>query len=431
MSVVSGCIQHLDIRYIQVRCDYLELYKGNEHKAKIVRILESWTDSKREQWYKAALDKQEQKEAPPEPDFWITMSHQQFRQFMYETASVDTIKSNIAELINKDKHVERRTNPDNPYGPPQYRLIFRAIQKGLNKLGTPPLSIPPLEEDTPPGKPTPPPGVETTPTQGGETPSPSLENAPLGEGGKTATSKNSTTKIPQNTSKNKEESTSDSTSPTLDASASLPPPSLQEKNVVDTSQKETDGQPVTVPGLPDSNPAAGGTTEQSSYSQREEQAAIGDKVSSKKVTQAKPIPLKPKKEEIILTAEQQSIFDEWCKMPWFKGVAPALETNDAQHLQKLSVYNPTMESMLKVMNWARSKEVDRNGWYKGKKWTLYWLAKEYPGWASLQFTEEPIQLSEARSALDERSARNLEKLKARVAAKHAAQSPPPAQSATA
>src|SRR6266700_3872039 len=111
-GIISNCIQHKDTRYIQVRCDYLQLYKGNEHKAKIVRILESWTDSKREQWYKVALDKKEQKEAPPEPDFWITMSHRQFQQFMYETASVDTIKSNIAELVSKDKHIERRVNPD-------------------------------------------------------------------------------------------------------------------------------------------------------------------------------------------------------------------------------------------------------------------------------------------------------------------------------
>ncbi len=193
-DTISGCIQHKDTRYIQVRCDYMGLYQGNEHKAKIIRILETWTDFKRTEWYKDNLDRIEQGQEVSEPDFWITMSHKQFRQFMFGTSSIDTIKSCLDELV-KAKHIERRISPDNPYGAPQYLLNYRAIQKGLNKLGAPSFvpELPPQEEVTPPGKPTPPTGVQNTPTLGGE--------LPLPQGGKSATSYNST----KNLTENKEE----------------------------------------------------------------------------------------------------------------------------------------------------------------------------------------------------------------------------------
>src|SRR6266568_1180991 len=156
-DTISGCIQHKDTRYIQLRSDYLGLYQGNEHKAKIIRVLETWTDFKRTEWYKDNLDRIEQGQEVSEPDFWITMSHKQFRQFMFGTSSIDTIKSCLDELV-KAKHIERRISPDNPYGAPQYLLNYRAIQKGLNKLGAPSFvpELPPQEEVTPPGKPTPP-----------------------------------------------------------------------------------------------------------------------------------------------------------------------------------------------------------------------------------------------------------------------------------
>ena len=194
-ETTNGCINHKDRRHIRLYYDYLDIYNGNEHKAKIVRVLETWTDSKRNDWYKASLDRLDEGESVQEPDFWITMSYQQFRHFMRDTVSIDTIKTNLAEIV-KIKHIERRVNPDNPYGPPQYKLNCQAIQKAVNKLPPVPF-IPdylPPGEDTPPMGKTPPPGKDTPP-QGVKTPPPPPENTPLGEGGKSATSNNSNTKI--------------------------------------------------------------------------------------------------------------------------------------------------------------------------------------------------------------------------------------------
>ena len=210
---VSGCIQHKDTRHVRLYCDYMDIYKGNEHKAKIIRILETWTNSKRAEWLKENLDRLEQGEIVKEPDFWITMSYAQFKQFMYSStgSSEDTLKKNLAEL-EKAKHITRRVNPDFPYGPPQYLLNTKTVQAALNKRATPPL-IPELPQaDTPPGNFLPP--QELTPTQGVDLPPPQGENTHLPggnftptQGGKTGTSNNGvriTNDSPKNATKERE-----------------------------------------------------------------------------------------------------------------------------------------------------------------------------------------------------------------------------------
>jgi hypothetical protein len=196
---VSGCIQHRDTRHLRLYYDYMDIYSDNEYKAKIIRILETWTDHKRAEWYKTNSDRLEQGQEFLEPDFWITMSYQQFRYYMRHTASEDTLKKALVEL-EQAKHIKRRVNPDFPYGPPQYLLNSKVIQAALNKLSTPPLvPDPPPQEDTPPpGKNIPP--QEITPTQGVELPPPRGEKTREGgrkntptQGGKFGTS-NITTK---------------------------------------------------------------------------------------------------------------------------------------------------------------------------------------------------------------------------------------------
>ena|SRR5260221_622812 len=91
---------------------------------------------------------------------------------------------------------------------------------------------------------------------------------------------------------------------------------------------------------------------------------------------------------IVLAPEAQAVFDEWCKMPWFK-TPPALQSNDPEHLRKLAAYQPTAETMLKAKKWATSAAVDTNGWYKGKAWRLAFLAKELPNWLSSIPDETP------------------------------------------
>src|SRR6266568_495762 len=183
---VSGCIQHRDTRHLRLYYDYMDIYSDNEYKAKIIRILETWTDHKRTEWYKTNSDRLEQGQEVLEPDFWITMSYQQFRQFMRHTASEDILKKAFVEL-ESSKHIKRRINPDFPYGPPQYLLNAKVIQVALNKLTVPPQvpDLPPQEDTPPPGKTIPP--QEITPWQGVELPPPRGEETRGGGGKNTPT----------------------------------------------------------------------------------------------------------------------------------------------------------------------------------------------------------------------------------------------------
>ncbi|HEY7417090.1 MAG TPA: hypothetical protein VH593_18025 [Ktedonobacteraceae bacterium] len=188
-DTIQGCIKHHDISHVRLHKDYLDGYKGNEHKAKIVRIMETWTNKKRDAWYLAATGSKERGETIPEPDFWITLSFQQIRLFMFETASIDTIKANVAELV-KDKHLQRRVNPEKPYGAPQYLLNCKVVQKMLDKNSKASSPVPELPDmgggfSYPPGKPTPGMGGENTQVVG-------EENTPPGRGEDSPPSNNKT-----------------------------------------------------------------------------------------------------------------------------------------------------------------------------------------------------------------------------------------------
>lgn len=99
-------------------------------------------------------------------------------------------------------------------------------------------------------------------------------------------------------------------------------------------------------------------------------------------------PPQEEKAPIVLTPEAQAVFDEWCKMPWFKR-QPDLQKNDPAYLKDLAPYQPTAEKMLECKKWATSQAVDTNRWYKGKAWILAFLAKEYPRWLSSLPDETP------------------------------------------
>ena len=95
----------------------------------------------------------------------------------------------------------------------------------------------------------------------------------------------------------------------------------------------------------------------------------------------------PKQESLHfegLTLEEQAVCDEWQKMPWFKGIPQKVTPSVPESCRKLIPFNPTLETMLKVKNWATSAKVDTQGWYKGKSWSLAFLATEYPKWLSTQ-----------------------------------------------
>src|SRR5258708_990331 len=198
---VAECLSHKDMRHVQVRLDYMQLYR-NETKAKIIRILETWTNQKCADWYKSSLDSREQKQAPPEEDLWITMSYEQFSLFAYGTIKHDTIKQSIDELVSI-KHIERRIHPTIPYGPPQYLLNIKEVQKSLDEQEMPSL-VDDLELITPhrkkrtPQEKYPPGGGKNTPGDGVKIPPP---------GGANSYPSNNTTKNYRDNPKKEESST--------------------------------------------------------------------------------------------------------------------------------------------------------------------------------------------------------------------------------
>lgn len=127
--------KHTDDRHVQTRIDYMLIYRS-ESKAKLVRVLETWMDTKYAESFKGAADSKDQKTTPPEEDLWITMSYDQFSLYVYGTIKHDTIKQQVDELV-ASKHVERRVHPVYPYGPPQYRLNRELVQKSLDELVIP------------------------------------------------------------------------------------------------------------------------------------------------------------------------------------------------------------------------------------------------------------------------------------------------------
>jgi hypothetical protein len=173
---------HKDNRHYQTRLDYMLLYRS-EGKAKIIRTLESWTNTKYAEWYKAKADSREQKKEPPDENLWVTMSYDEFSLFIYGTIQFETIKKQVDELVVQG-HLQRRPHPEYPYGPPQYLLNRAVIQQALDELEIPPdlfdlapIFIRPRKKHTPPET-YPQGGGKNTPRVGGNVPPPKGETSP-------------------------------------------------------------------------------------------------------------------------------------------------------------------------------------------------------------------------------------------------------------
>src|SRR5579875_1661702 len=144
---IETCLRHHQSRFLQVRADFLAICDGDETMAKLLRILESWTDHRRAAWYQEYVKAQvcQQRLPAQEPWLWITMSHAQFSAETLSTvASEHTIKKALCRLLAKG-YIERRLPPDEPYGRYQYRLCLDVIQQALDQLladKTPAWSVP-------------------------------------------------------------------------------------------------------------------------------------------------------------------------------------------------------------------------------------------------------------------------------------------------
>lgn len=93
----------------------------------------------------------------------------------------------------------------------------------------------------------------------------------------------------------------------------------------------------------------------------------------------------PEKKTITLSPEAQEVYEEWCKMPWFK-TKPELTETLASHLETAKAYKPTADIMLKVKNDATSAKNDRKGFYKGKGWNFKFFLNELPQWLAMHDT---------------------------------------------
>jgi hypothetical protein len=122
------------------------------------------------------------------------------------------------------------------------------------------------------------------------------------------------------------------------------------------------------------NPTPEPTTEQGATPPTKKETAPRRSVGSRK-------PAK-EKEAVTLSPEAQKVYEEWCKMPWFK-VKPELTETLAAHCEVAKHYKPTAEIMLKVKNYATSSQNDKNGFYKGKGWNFKFMLNELPQWLAM------------------------------------------------
>lgn len=135
-SIIEAGLRHHQSRFLQIRADFLAICDSDETMAKLLRILESWTDHRRAVWYQEYLKSLACQQAPPaqEKFLWIAMSHAQFiAETLSTVASEHTIKKALCRLQEKG-YIERRLTPDEPYGRYQYRLRLDAIQSALDQL---------------------------------------------------------------------------------------------------------------------------------------------------------------------------------------------------------------------------------------------------------------------------------------------------------
>jgi hypothetical protein len=142
-------------------------------EAMIMRAIEYEIEGDRRAWLRHAAEVIEQgKEAPQEPEWWITLSHKQIISRLYEASrSEKTIITKLRSLVNK-RFLLMRDNPNNRYGSPQYTINKDVVQGKLDELP----SLPGMRESaksqaTLPPSLTPPPNNDLPPKYtGGETP---------------------------------------------------------------------------------------------------------------------------------------------------------------------------------------------------------------------------------------------------------------------
>ncbi|HLZ64261.1 MAG TPA: hypothetical protein VKR06_45610, partial [Ktedonosporobacter sp.] len=110
-----SCLSHGDPRFLQVRNDFLAICDANEAEAKILHILEGWTNFKRSRGETS----------------WVLMSCQQFIKESRHTLG-ETVIYRALNALMKRGYIKRRRNPADLYASRQYRLNLAEIQQALD-----------------------------------------------------------------------------------------------------------------------------------------------------------------------------------------------------------------------------------------------------------------------------------------------------------
>jgi len=412
---IPNCIVHKDSRNIQTRLDYMLLFR-NETKAKIIRIMETWTDQKRAEWFKLQKDNKETHiEEPPEEALWVTMSYEEFSTYGYGTINHETIKKNVDELVTHE-YMKRRPHPT-PGLAPQYLLDTKLLQEVLNDQDIPSLLEdigkirPPRKNHTPQEKY---PQGEGINTRGG------VGKIPPGTGEKYPPSKNTTKNYRESTNNKDDIATSGEvalhTSNVRDIEAMrqrktnprLPALQISVSDSQETIGNECDVPTVKLEAMPKQKPDASvplasavapnsgqddaGSAQapivSPSFSGTD--AAQRTSVSPPGAVQAS-IPKRPRVRKVtqekapafVLTAQEQAFWDLWCAV-WFNAeIKPDLTETAYNHVVKLAPYITTSEQLNSLIDFTR-KDLAESQNIKRKMVQLGNMVHSYSGWKQTQ-----------------------------------------------
>lgn len=151
---IPDCLVHFDSRHLQVRQDFMDLCiyeRGNynnktntkgkviydepnqECMAKILRLLETFTNERRRQWHANAIEaKQKGLSIQSEPqEFRVELTYQSFCKLMHNMYGENIVRNSIAVLLSRG-FIQRYQDTNNSI--PCYVLVVNAVQDALKRL---------------------------------------------------------------------------------------------------------------------------------------------------------------------------------------------------------------------------------------------------------------------------------------------------------